>query len=246
MRSRRPQAPDRFSAEWWDEVSRSGPVAAALDPNDRIGRKNRYLDTLQRLALEPYLAIDGLSVLDFACGSGRWLPFIAARAAKVVGLDLSPGMLELARARPLPSNCELVAYDGETIPFGPDTFDAILAISCLHFLFDDLDFDRITCQLARSLKTGGRVYLYQQVGPVPNSRHREVHEYLSAFENAGARCIRSVPVRNGRSLLLYAIQFGLVPPSFFPALAKREMRRVASTEQTSWDRYRDYVFVFER
>lgn len=35
--------------------------------------------------------------LDFACGTGRILSYLKSRAEKTVGVDLSPGMLEVAR-----------------------------------------------------------------------------------------------------------------------------------------------------
>jgi SAM-dependent methyltransferase len=52
--------------------------------------------------LAPLVA--GQTVLDLACGSGRWTEVLAADAARVIGIDVNDAMLELARERGLPAD----------------------------------------------------------------------------------------------------------------------------------------------
>lgn len=51
---------------------------------------------LDRILSEPKLKAP-FRLLDFACGTGRVLKYLAPRAAVLVGVDLSPSMLEVAR-----------------------------------------------------------------------------------------------------------------------------------------------------
>jgi SAM-dependent methyltransferase len=53
-------------------------------------------DCLDRI-LKAYYEDEGVSHLDFACGTGRILSHLADRASVSVGVDLSPSMLEVAR-----------------------------------------------------------------------------------------------------------------------------------------------------
>jgi demethylmenaquinone methyltransferase/2-methoxy-6-polyprenyl-1,4-benzoquinol methylase len=53
-------------------------------------------------ALQLLPAIVGASVLDLACGTGQNFPFLAARigaSGKIIGVDISSGMLKRARLR---------------------------------------------------------------------------------------------------------------------------------------------------
>ena len=99
----------------------------------------------------------GQSVLDVACGTG-----VAARAARdvvgsgsrVVGLDLNPAMLEVARdARP---DLEWAQGDAEDLPFAEAEFDVALCQSALFFFADP---GRAVAEMARVVVPGGMVAL---------------------------------------------------------------------------------------
>src|SRR5438309_1583130 len=61
-----------------------------------LGRDGRW----RRLAAEAAGAGRGAAVLDCACGSGMLArALLRAGASRVVGLDFSPGMLEIARRK---------------------------------------------------------------------------------------------------------------------------------------------------
>lgn len=50
----------------------------------------------------------GGPVLELGCGTGRTLLPIAQAGIDCVGVDASPAMLDIFRAKPLPANLELV------------------------------------------------------------------------------------------------------------------------------------------
>ena len=51
-------------------------------------------------------------VLDFGCGSGRFSYWIARWVKKVVGLEVTPEMIDLAEKNRTARNVEFVIYDG--------------------------------------------------------------------------------------------------------------------------------------
>lgn len=85
-------------AEWWD---------------DRIGDGNRYQDELIEPATERLLEIgSGTTVLDIACGAGRFARRMASLGARVVAFDFSKQFIERAKARtPAESNIEYRLID---------------------------------------------------------------------------------------------------------------------------------------
>ena len=96
---------------------------------------------------------DGL-VVDVATGTGLVLRAIAARhpAARLVGVDLSPGMLAVARAA-LPQ-AHLVQADAAALPVGVGSVDLVTCVTALHLLTEpELALDEWT----RVLRTGGRL-----------------------------------------------------------------------------------------
>ena len=104
--------------------------------------------TLPLLEPEP-----GELVLDAGCGTGRNLGALLERGCRPVGLDLSLGMLGVARRR-FPS-VPLAQADLEApLPLRPDRFDAVLCalvgehLSDLHCAF---------AQTYAALRPGGRL-----------------------------------------------------------------------------------------
>src|ERR1700759_4983 len=80
-----------------------------------------YYERPAMLALAGDVA--GRRILDAGCGAGALLAALRERGAGVVGIDKSPGMLELARRR-LGDSADLrVAELGSLLPFADGTFD---------------------------------------------------------------------------------------------------------------------------
>ena len=66
-------------------------------------------------------------VLDLACGTGDIAFEMAARGGRVVGLDITHGMLQLARRKPVSSRfaVSFVAGDMAALPFPSGSFDVV-------------------------------------------------------------------------------------------------------------------------
>jgi SAM-dependent methyltransferase len=103
----------------------------------------------------------GERVLDLACGTGVVARLAAERvgtAGVVVGLDLNPGMLELARSLPTPKGAGIEWQVGSAVelPFANASFDLVVCQQGLQFFPDRPAALR---EARRVLRSGGRLAL---------------------------------------------------------------------------------------
>ncbi len=105
-------------------------------------------------ALKPWLGERSeLCVLDLGCGSGLGAVRLREHAREIVGVDLSPEMVELARKRDIYDRLE-TAEATAWLKADPDRYDLILACDTLIY-FGDLE-EVLSCA-ARILAPGGLV-----------------------------------------------------------------------------------------
>lgn len=106
---------------------------------------------------------DGNTLLDVACGTGDQ-GFAALKTAdiKVVGLDFSAKMLELANQkinkRKLNKNFEVIQGDAENLPFDDDSFDAL---SISYGIRNVGTISTALGEFYRVLKPGGRISILE-------------------------------------------------------------------------------------
>ncbi len=96
----------------------------------------------------------GERALDLACGTGDIAAAVAARGARVTGLDITFRMIELARARPGPPHATWIVADILAIPFRSETFNLV---TTGYGLRNVADLDRALDEIARVLRPGGRL-----------------------------------------------------------------------------------------
>jgi len=96
----------------------------------------------------------GAEVLDVACGHGRIANRLAARGARVTGLDADP--LFLAKAREAGSAVEYVEGDMRALPFADASFDAALLWFTAFGYFDEDGNRTVLRELRRVLRAHGR------------------------------------------------------------------------------------------
>ena len=111
---------------------------------------------------------DGNTIMDYGCGPGNDLAGFTefSNAEKIVGVDISPKALRLARQRvswhatdPDQLSFVLIADDQLSLPFETGTFDYIQSLGVIHHTSNP---NAILKELARVLKPDGeiRVMLY--------------------------------------------------------------------------------------
>lgn len=98
----------------------------------------------------------GERVLDVACGTGNATLPAARRGARVTGLDLTPRLLDVARARARAEGLEVEWLEGDAmaLPFEDASFDVVLSTFGCMFAPDQ---ERTAAELVRVLRPGGRL-----------------------------------------------------------------------------------------
>lgn len=111
----------------------------------------------KRTGLVKQLLSPGGVVLDVGCGTGRLGAAIAAQGYHVFGADLSPAMVRKARDRGL-----VGAYAAVTtaLPFASESFDLALTVATLHHLETPERVAHTVKEMARVVKHGGHVVLW--------------------------------------------------------------------------------------
>jgi len=106
-----------------------------------------------RLAPKP-----GERVLDIATGTGWTSRRVAEHGAKVIGIDISEGMLDAAREIASERRFEIDyrLADAEALPFEDGAFDAVISTCGVMFAGDR---GAAAAELARVCRKGGRVAL---------------------------------------------------------------------------------------
>jgi SAM-dependent methyltransferase len=125
------------SAERWGPLWGARPADWALSEDQQTPT---YEAALARVDLQP-----GQSVLDIGSGVGAFLRLVAERGACSFGLDASPALLEVARAR-LP-DADLRVGDMEALPHEDDSFDVVTGFNAFFFAND----------IVAALREAGRV-----------------------------------------------------------------------------------------
>lgn len=229
----------------WGERAKKGFLASGIDPSDRKGHKNDYIDLLQKMALQEVLELKGDElILDFGCGSGRISYWIAPKVKKVVGLEITREMIDLAEKNRVAENVEFIVYDGVRFPVVPYPFDLILSVGVLQTMKEEL-LKRTLSGLAQYLKKDGRFYLIEQASDNPKIERPEVEQYLKAFKESKLECLRYYPIRSGRWWLLYLIRYGFIPKNWFSRIAHDELLK-RRRERGRIHVYKDFLFLLKK
>jgi ubiquinone/menaquinone biosynthesis C-methylase UbiE len=152
-------------------VTRPGTTATA--DNERLARERQFHDELARrydaesmppcppepleaAALAQAGHLHGKRVLDLGCGTGDLTLALLDAGADVTAIDLSTGMLDLARRRvqrfrPAASQPRFELAAAERLPFDDGAFDVVVG----RFILHHLDLGRAPKEIARVLVRGG-------------------------------------------------------------------------------------------
>jgi len=166
-----PQLSDR--EQYWDhKVAQTGgdPVRAVCrdtaEENSCIDRVQRALARSAMNRIRRTRGQTGAGVLDYGCGTGRWVDFLRGYGCEYTGVDLSSAMLAVAR-RGHP-DAEFRKGDGLVVPYGDGRFDVIWSVAVVHHNPPDGQ-EHLLAEFARVLRPGGILVLLEGVGRSPRA-----------------------------------------------------------------------------
>ena len=110
----------------------------------------------------------GKDVLDLGCAGGFMAEAMAARGAKVTGIDPAELAIEAARRHALTEGLR-ISYDvgvGEALPYAEARFDAVVCVDVLEHV---ADLDAVLLEVARVLRPGG-LFLFDTINRNPIAR----------------------------------------------------------------------------
>ncbi|MGO9457088.1 MAG: class I SAM-dependent methyltransferase [Acidimicrobiales bacterium] len=108
---------------------------------------------------------EAMVVLDVACGAGHAAQTVAPRVRQVVGVDLTPALLELGASRLRHdgvANVLLQRANAHDLPFVDETFDVVFCRSALHHLERP---EAAVAEMVRVCRHGGRIVLVDLIAP---------------------------------------------------------------------------------
>jgi predicted TPR repeat methyltransferase len=116
------RAPDDYVASYFDQY------AQRFDQHTTTVLRYRGPELLRRLAeASSLLAQSDLEVLDLGCGTGLCGAFMAPVSSRIDGIDLSPAMLELSRARGIYTGLLQGDLHTRMLELPPASYDVITA-----------------------------------------------------------------------------------------------------------------------
>ncbi|MBU0493122.1 MAG: class I SAM-dependent methyltransferase [Chloroflexi bacterium] len=116
----------------------------------------RDLDALVLQRLVP--ALDGLlTVVEAGAGTGKNTAWLAPRCARLIGLDFSPGMLQVARHRVRSPHVQFLLHDiQQPWPLADASADIVL----FNLILEHIEsLEPVFCHAARVMRPGARLLI---------------------------------------------------------------------------------------
>jgi len=179
--------------------------------HEEHGHPQRLLE--YRLALVRKLAQPRPAdvVLDLGCGHGHHLLALGPEVARGIGIDVSPGMIALARARLRSSPSTNLTFEVDNAEELKDIADqSVDLVICIGAFEHMLNKRAVLASIYRVLKFGGRFFClaphadylwYRTIAPLlgfatkhlSSDRLLNREEFCALLDQAGFRSIRSGP-----------------------------------------------------
>jgi ubiquinone/menaquinone biosynthesis C-methylase UbiE len=197
-------------------------MAEAFDALRFGGSIGRLIAETQEQVIASFLApVEGKSILDVGTGTGRAALALAARGARVTGVDASADMLAVAERRAAAAKLAVTFVHGDAhgLDFPDRSFDAVV---CLRVLMHTPDWRRSLAELCRIARA--RVVLdYPAIGSaaaVQAATRRVAHAFgarVEAYRVFSDRAVAGAMAANGFRIVGIHRQF-VLPIAFHKQL----------------------------
>lgn len=124
------------------------------DPSYRLNLFWGRVDQKQIDSFLPYIKRG--RVLDLGCGLGNTSKLLSSNSGlEIVGLDYSQE--EITKAKNIFPDLNIVFGNAEDMPFERESFDTLVLKDSLHHFYQEADFQKVSSEINRVLKPGGRL-----------------------------------------------------------------------------------------
>jgi ubiquinone/menaquinone biosynthesis C-methylase UbiE len=152
---------------FWDDKARRAGLdfeAAVCHDDPKINKK---IDRIQRRLLRrafrqvsQRIDLVGKKILDYGCGTGRWVEFFRNYGLEYTGVDLSTEMVRIASERF--SNTKFDSLSFGEISYPSKAFDIVCSIAVIHHVPYE-EQSTILHELSRIIKHNGFLILFESI-----------------------------------------------------------------------------------
>ncbi|HYK08153.1 MAG TPA: class I SAM-dependent methyltransferase [Candidatus Eisenbacteria bacterium] len=151
--------------DWYNNNAKEYAIASAKYPT--IQNLEQFISVLPKNG----------KVLDAGCGAGRATNFLQKHGFQAVGLDLSEGLIQVAKEQY--PQCAFAVGDLRFLPFEDSIFDGICSEGSLLHMETIEDVEKVVQEFERVLKPQGIVYILVKA-QMGNNKTAFVSDKISA------------------------------------------------------------------
>ncbi len=124
------------------------------DPSYRL---NLFWGRVDKKQIDSFLPfVKRGRVLDLGCGLGNTSKLLSSNSSlEIIGLDYCQE--EIAKAKNIFPDLNIVYGNAEDMPFESESFDTLVLKDSLHHFYQEADFQKVSSEINRVLKPGGRL-----------------------------------------------------------------------------------------
>lgn len=145
---------DAYSGNY-DDVVNSSIAFSGLKVDFFTRAKANYIDDIFDAHFAGRRNID---ILDVGCGVGNYHPHLMQRYSSLAGVDVSAASIETAKTRN--PSVDYRSYDGESLPYADQSFDAVFTICVIHHV-PPTQWALFGREMHRVLRPGGLALIFE-------------------------------------------------------------------------------------
>jgi ubiquinone/menaquinone biosynthesis C-methylase UbiE len=233
------------SGATWVERASMGELKAVISPT-ASDHGNDFHHAVHVFAAKAALRRhpNARTILDFGCGTGRFLRFFGSKGRNVIGTDITFDMLSEAQRHGLPARTFVMQTEGALLPIQDQSIDLIWCCGVLRYsLFVSAEvYEQIAREMHRVLKPDGAVINLEMYVDFPPEH------FSSGFEKAGFITTDVRLMKRYDSFVEDCLKSRRLPRSFVTTAGRAwgALHYWFANTQRQRDGLRDYLFTWKR